>query len=479
MTTEPHTLAAPSRRALLGHAAGLAVAAWAPPLRGAEAPTLPTADADRLAGMVHDALKSKNVPGAAVALVIDGRIAHVKAYGLAQVAPARPATPAMRWAIGSISKQFLAVALLMLEAEGRVALDEPVRRHLPDLGPAGEATLRQLLSHTAGLRDYYPQDYFLPMMREPVERAALLERWARRPLDFRPGDAWQYSNTGYAVAGAVLEKASGQPLFEFLKARVFVPLGMRSVIDIDRGPFGPDDASGHTAPALGAPVAAPREAPGWLFGAAELAMTPEDLARWNVAMIEQRLLAPAGWRSFATDTRLNDGSGTRYGLGVQVRTVSEQRLLKHDGAVSGFIARNTVLPGQRAALTVLTNSDAADAASAVADPLENWLVHDWLPADRAATARDRAILEGLRRGELDRNRFTDNGNANLGAAALASLAQALRAAGALKVFELTWRSTRGGMDARYYHAELAERSLAVATRTWPDGRMEQFLVGPE
>ena len=172
-------------------------------------------------------------------------------------------------------------------------------------------------------------------------------------------------------------------------------------------------------------------------------------------------------------------SGTRYGLGVQVRMVSEQRLLKHDGAVSGFIARNTVLPGQRAALTVLTNSDAADAASAVADPLENWLVHDWLPADRAATARDRAILEGLRRGELDRNRFTDNGNANLGAAALASLAQALRAAGALKVFELTWRSTRGGMDARYYHAELAERSLAVTTRTWPDGRMEQFLVGPE
>lgn len=214
------TFAATRRRALAALALG-ATAVLAAPLHAAEAPALPAADAARVDGIVLDALKAKNVPGAAVALVIDGRIAYVKAYGLAQVAPARAAAPAMRWAIGSISKQFLAAALLMLETEGRVALDEPVRRYLPDLGPAGDTTLRQLLSHTAGLRDYYPQDYVPPEMRAPIERAALLERWAKRPLDFKPGDSWQYSNTGCAVAGAVLEKVSGQRLFDFLKARIF------------------------------------------------------------------------------------------------------------------------------------------------------------------------------------------------------------------------------------------------------------------
>lgn len=254
---------------------------------------------------------------------------------------------------------------------------------------------------------------------------------------------------------------------------------MRSVIDVDRGSLGTSDALGHSAPALGAPVAVPPEAGGWLFAAAGLAMSAEDLARWDLAIIERRLLSPAAWRAFATDMRLNDGGGTRYGLGVQVRRVSEQRVLKHDGAVSGFLAQNAVLPEQRAALVVLTNSDAADAASAIGERLENWLLYELTPADRAATARDRAILEDLRRETIDRSRLTDNGSAHLNAAAVASIAAALRAAGPLKQFELTWRSTRGGMDARYYRAELAERTLAVATRTWPDGRIEQFAITPD
>lgn len=457
----------------------LVALAWLQAAAGAAAAELAEAERARIDAIVADALKAKGVPGASVALVIDGRIAYVKAYGLARVAPEVPATPAMRFAIGSVSKQFTAAGLLMLEAEGRLSLDEPVRRWLPDLGPAGEATLRQLLSHTAGLRDFYPQDYQPPEMSRPVERAQVLERWARRTPDFAPGTRWQYSNTGYAVAGAVLEKVSGQPLFEFLQARIFGPLGMRSVIDLERRPLDAGDAAGHVSIGLGPPRPAPPEHRGWMFGAFQLAMTAEDLARWVLAMDEQRLMPASAWRAMATDTRLADGSGTRYGLGVGVRAPAETLVLKHDGAVAGFLAQMGAMPGPRAGWAVLTNGDGGDAAGAIAGRLEDLLLFETAPADRAATARDRALLEVLREGRVDRARFSDNGNVQLNDATVAGYAKALREAGPLKAFELNWRQTRGGMDARTYRVELAQRVLQLVTRAWPDGRLEQFLLTPD
>ncbi len=446
---------------------------------GARAAELAETDRARIDAIVVDALKAKGVPGASVALVLDGRIAYVKAYGLARVAPDVPATPAMRFPIGSVSKQFTAAGLLMLEAEGRLTLDEPVRRWLPDLGPAGDATLRQLLSHTAGLRDFYPQDYQPPEMSRPVESKRVLDRWARRTPDFAPGARWQYSNTGYAVAGAVLEKASGQPLFDFLQSRIFGPLGMRSVIDLERRQLDTDDAAGHVSIGLGPPLPAPPEQRGWMFAAFQLAMTAEDLARWVLAMNEQRLMPAAAWRAMATDTRLADGSGTRYGLGVGVRAPAETVVLKHDGAVAGFLAQMGAMPGPRAGWAVLTNGDGGDAAGAIASRLEDLLLFEMSPADRAATARDRALLEALREGRVERSRFSGNGNAQLSEAAVAGFVQALREAGPLKSFELNWRQTRGGMDARTYRVELVNRVLQLVTRAWPDGQLEQFRLTPD
>src|SRR6185295_7559237 len=135
--------------------------------------------------------------------------------------------------IASISKQFTAMALLLLEDEGKLSLDDKVAKYLPGISGGDRITLRQLLSHTSGLQDFWPQDYSFEAMSHPTTPAAIIDRWAKKPLDFQPGAQWQYSNTGYVVAGMIAEKVSGEPLVHYLTRKVFKPLGMTSVRDQD------------------------------------------------------------------------------------------------------------------------------------------------------------------------------------------------------------------------------------------------------
>src|SRR6185369_11560410 len=217
-----------------------------------------------------DVLAASKVPSASIAIVANGRLAYAKAYGDARVDPRTPATVEMRYSIGSVSKQFTATAMLMLAEEGKLSLDDPVARFLPDLTRAKDVRIRQLLSHTSGYSDYWPQDYVPPFMLRPATSESILGRWARQPLDFEPGTKYQYSNTGYVAAGMIVEKASGTPLLDFLKKRIFVPLGMQSVADVDRGRLTESDPVGYMRYGLGPLRVAPKEGPGWLFAAGEL-----------------------------------------------------------------------------------------------------------------------------------------------------------------------------------------------------------------
>ena len=156
-------------------------------------------------------------------------------------------------------------------------LDDPVARFVPDLTRAKEVTIRQVLSHTSGYQDYWPQDYVPPFMLQPVTANKILDLWARKPLDFDPGTQWQYSNTGYVIAGLIVERASGMPLLEFLSKHIFGPLEMKSVMNIDQERLTETDATGYTRYGLGPLRVAPKEGAGWLFAAGELAMPAEDL----------------------------------------------------------------------------------------------------------------------------------------------------------------------------------------------------------
>jgi D-alanyl-D-alanine carboxypeptidase len=421
-------------------------------------------------------LADTGVPSASVAVVRNGKIAYLQAYGDARLEPKTPARPAMRYSIGSISKQFTAAAILMLAEQGKLALDDPVSRYVPDLTRGNEVTIRQLLSHTSGYQDYWPQDYVPPFMTQPVTANKILDLWARKPLDFDPGTQWQYSNTNFVIAGLIIEKVGGMPLLKFLSKNIFEPLGMRSVINIDQDRLAETDPVGYLRYALGPPRIAPKEGKGWLFAAGELAMPAEDLAKWDISIIEQRLMKPASYREMETDVLLKNGTGTRYGLGIGVQNESGHRMLEHGGEVSGFTADNAIFPDDRAAIAVLTNQDAAAASSAIAKAIAPLLFENDAELTSARQERASKIFEGLQHGSLDRSLFTENANSYFSEQAVADFAASLGPLGTPQKFMQTVHRERGGMSFRAYRVQFQQKVVTVTERDMPDGKIEQYQV---
>jgi D-alanyl-D-alanine carboxypeptidase len=439
-------------------------------------PQLPAPVRDNIDKAARDVLARTGVPSASIAIVRNNQISYLQAYGDARVQPRTAATPDMRYAIGSISKQFTATAILMLAEQGKLSLDDPVGRFLPDLTRANEVTIRQLLSHTSGYQDYWPQDYAPPFMLHDVTARDILERWARKPLDFDPGTKWQYSNTNFVIAGLVTEKASGVPLLQFLSDRIFTPLGMKSVMNIDQNRLTETDATGYFRYALGPLRPAPKEGKGWLFAAGELAMPPQDLARWNIGMIEQRLLKPESYREMQTEVRLKNGEGTEYGLGVDLGNINGHRTVAHSGEVSGFTAQNIVFPDDKAAITVLTNEDAASAAGEIARRIAPLLFSNAPSGVDPKLEQTKRIFADLQHGKIDRSLLTDDARFYFNEQALKDFGDSLGPLGAPQEFVKTSEEGRGGMTLRTYRVKFPQKTLGIIIYEMPDGKLEQYQV---
>jgi D-alanyl-D-alanine carboxypeptidase len=427
----------------------------------------------------NEVLQQTGVPSASVAVVKDGKIAFLQAYGKAKLAPPAPAKPEMRYAIGSISKQFTASAILMLQEEGKLSLDDKVAKFIPDLTRANEVTIRQLLSHTSGYQDYYPQDYTPPLMMKPTTAAEIMDRWARKPLDFDPGTRWQYSNTNYVIAGAIVEKASGMPIFDFLQKRIFSAVGMNGVANVDQKKLGDTDPTGYMRYGLGPLRPAKAEGQGWMFAAGELAMPASELAKWDISVIDQKLLKPESYKQLETEVVLKNGVGTRYGLGVGVLEQSEHRELEHSGEVSGFTAENVVYPDDRAAIIVLTNQDAAEAGSDIAHRISPLLLNVADPATPAKLEEAKKIFAELQQGTVDRSLFTDDANFYFNDQALQDFRTGLDPLGTPQEFIPLRHGLRGGMMERVYSVKFPKQTLRVWTYEMPDGKLEQYQVAPE
>jgi CubicO group peptidase (beta-lactamase class C family) len=422
-------------------------------------------------------LQTTGVPSASVAVVTHGRVAYANAYGAAKLDPRAPATPEMRYAIGSISKQFTATAILLLQQEGKLSLDDHVSKFVPGLTRGNEVTIRQLLSHTSGYQDFWPQDYVMPMMLLPTTPQAIVDRWAKQPLDFAPGSRWQYSNTNYTIAGMVIEKASGMPFFQFIRTRISQPLGLASASDFDTNPRN-GDATGYLRYGLGPLRIAPDAGPGWTYAMGELSMTPRDLAKWDISLINHSLLKPESYRALTSAVALNNGASTGYGLGVDVSMQGDRFMVEHSGEVSGFTAENIVFPDDSVAIVVLTNQDAAPAAGAIAGQISQILFATEDAQADSRTAQARAIFEGLQRGTIDRSLFTSNANAYFSQQALADFASTLGPLGAPTGLVQTRKSERGGMVYRSYRVSFPNRTLRAWTYEMPDGKLEQYQIAP-
>jgi D-alanyl-D-alanine carboxypeptidase len=343
------------------------LAAGAGNLLAQSRPGAPSDLASSLRPQITAALRASGVPSVSIAVVSNGRLAFAQAFGMADMAAGRAASVETRYAVGSVSKQFTAAILLLLTEEGRLSLDDPVSRYFPDLAGANRVTIRQLLSHTSGYQDYAPQDYMIPAWTRPVTPSQILDQWATKPLDFAPGTRWEYSNTNYVLAGQIIEKVTGQSIMALLGEHIFQPLGMSSAGDCSERR--PGDATAYTRYALGPSRPALREAPGWYFAAGELCMTPSDLARWDIAFLNHRILSPRSYDEFTREVRLNNGDHTNYALGLQIGSLGGIPTLTHGGEVSGFLASNWILPNRGGAVVVLSNQDASNLVSSLARQL--------------------------------------------------------------------------------------------------------------
>jgi CubicO group peptidase (beta-lactamase class C family) len=416
-------------------------------------------------------LANTQVPSASIGVVIDGNIAYCKAYGDQQLDGSAPRETA-RYPIASISKQFTAAALLLLESDGKLSLSDKVAKYLPTLTDAANITIAQLLSHTSGYRDFWPQDYDFADMKKPVSAEGILDRWARVPLDYAPGSKWQYSNTGYTAAGRIAELVAGEPLFAFEQRRIFKPLGM-NVVQAETG-LSQADAIGTHRNALGPVRRVPATARGWLFAAGDLAMSPCELAKWNVARLSRNVLTPTQWEKQESNFAPADVTD-KYGLGVHLDTVDGHARVEHGGALSGYLSANRVYPNDKVAVSVLTSAGFSNAPDAIADAIAQLLL-----ANSDDTQFVRVLFAALSRGEIDRSRFTVNGNEYFDAQTLTDYAASLRPLGAPdRVVRRGIKGLRGGLTSERFLFYFGQRKLLAVLRAEPDTqRVEQFTVYP-
>jgi CubicO group peptidase (beta-lactamase class C family) len=427
---------------------------------------------DRIANQI---IQLRGIPSASIAVVQHGKLVYTRGYGNAHLDPATPATPGMRYSIGSISKQFTAAAILILQEQGKLSLDDAVGKYVPGLTRGDEVTIRQVLSHTSGYQDYWPEDYLMTPMMKPTTAQQIIDAWAKKPLDFEPGTQWQYSNTNFVIAGLIVEKVSGQRLTDFLAEHIFRPLQMKSALDLDESKLTQADATPYIRAALGPLRPAPKEGRGWMFAAGELAMAPHDLALWDESLIARSILKPESYNQMFTEVKLKNGKGTNYGLGVEIIDRNEHRSIEHSGEVTGFVSDNEVLIDDGVAVAVTTNhmaSGASQIAQLVASAVAG-LANLSEPEKQAL-----AVYQDLQRGQIDRSLLAPNLDDYFSAQTIEDFRASLAPLGEPLVFRKTAESLRGGMTFRAFQIVYPGKRLRLTTYTYPDGKLEQYLIEP-
>lgn len=317
-------------------------------------PTAPQLEA--MDQRIRAAMAESNIPGVLIGVASRGRLLHTQSYGMADVELRVPVSDSTVFEIGSISKQFVAAATMLLVEEGRLGLDDPIHDYLADLPSEWlGVTVRQLLTHTSGIPDYEEiqtyEAYRFRFTPEEIIRVA-----HSRPMDFEPGTGWYYSNTGYFLLSLIVERVEGRPLGAVLESRIFQPLGMGQTRMADPEDIIPHRASGYwvdrTGDALRNRDATQTSS---TLGAGGLLSSVHDMVRWDEALYGDELLSQESRTAMWTPAVLPDGEDTGYGFGWSVAEYRGHRAVGHNGQVAGFVASFVRLPEAEVALIVFAN----------------------------------------------------------------------------------------------------------------------------
>lgn len=425
-------------------------------------------------------VQKKDRVGLSVTLVQDGRIVLSKGYGKRSLETSAPVDANTIFGIGSVSKQFTCAAVFLLADEGRLSVKDPISKYYPNLTRASDITLLDLMHHVSGYPDYYPLDFLDRRMMQPIEPDALLQQYAGGKLDFEPGTRWSYSNTGFILLARVVERVSGMKFGDFLQQRIFSPLGMKQSL-YEPSPKDPRVAAGYKTFALSKPFVVPPESPGWLGGAGAVASTTYDLALWDLALMDRRLLKAASWDVFTEPRHLQSGKSTDYACGIGARQRSGRLTLTHSGSVSGFNAWNGFIPSTRSALALTCNREGGldDLPGRLFDLLLREPSNAPIVTGPDATEVSKELFNAFRTGKVDRKRFADEFNHFLTPTRVRETAAQLKRFGSPSKAELLSRGERGGLEVTTVRLESKAGPLTTLMYRRPDGIVEQFFVQGE
>ncbi len=313
-----------------------------------------------LTSAINEALEKTfkpDEPGAAVIVVKDGKVIFRKGYGLANVELGVPVEPDMVFRLGSITKQFTAVAVLMLAEQNKLSLDDDITKFLPDYPTKGsKITIEQLLTHTSGIKNYTSLPEWLSLWRKDMTVKEIIDLFKDQPMDFAPGERWSYSNSGYVLLGAIIEKVSGQAYQAFIEKNIFTPLGMKHSYYDNTSRLIPRRVTGYSKAPDGYRNAAylSMSQP---FAAGSLMSSVDDLALWDAALYTEKLVKQQSLKRAWTPRLLNNGKSAHYGYGWGISVYEGHPIIEHGGGVNGFTTYSLRMPDDRALVAILTNRD--------------------------------------------------------------------------------------------------------------------------
>jgi CubicO group peptidase (beta-lactamase class C family) len=341
----------------------------------------------RMDQVVQAYVDNKQFMGSAL-VARDGKVLFSKGYGFANLEWEVPNSPTAKFRLGSITKQFTAACILLLEERGKLKVDDPVKKYMPDAPAAWDkVTVFNLLTHTSGIPNFTGFPDYASTEAIPTTPEKLVARFRDKPLEFEPGEKWNYSNSGYVLLGYLIEKISQQSYSQFVQENIFTPLGMKDSGYDSNSAVIPHRASGYVPGEKGVTNA------GYIdmsipLSAGGLYSTTEDLLRWEQGLMGGKLLSAASLQKMTTPFK-ND-----YAFGLAVHTANGHKVIEHGGGIEGFNTSLAYYPEDKLTVVVLANLN-GQAPEAIAGKLaamahgENVV----LPSERKEITVSPAILE--------------------------------------------------------------------------------------
>ena len=327
--------------------------------------SLPTRAADlaTYADQVLSAAYPADKPGAAALVIQNGNVVLRKGYGMANLDLGVPVSPDMVFELGSITKQFTAASILLLQERGQLRVEDDITKYLTDYPTHGETiTIEHLLTHTSGIPSYTGLPEWISRVREDMTLQTLTGLFKDKPLEFKPGEKWAYNNSGYILLGAIVEKVSGKSYEQFVEEEIFAKLGMKSSRYGHAGEVVPRGVSGYSQGGNSGQGFRNAEYLSMTqpYAAGSLMSTVDDLAIWEKALGNEALLKKASLDRMFTPYKLKSGINTYYGYGIGATDFEGQRLIEHGGGIFGFVTHMVRVPEKGLFVAILSNNDASE-----------------------------------------------------------------------------------------------------------------------